>query len=39
MLDDFRRAAPACPGYPLIGRMRGLSELRGVQRALSAVDG
>lgn len=37
MLDDFRRPAPACPGYPLIGRMRGLAELRGVQRALSAL--
>ena len=39
MLDDFRRPAPACPGYPLIGRMRGLAELRGVQRALAAVAG
>jgi len=37
MLDDFRRPAPACPGYPLIGRMRGLAELRGVQRALAAT--
>ncbi len=36
MLDDFRRPPPACPGYPLIGRMRGLAELRGVQRALAA---
>ena len=36
MLDDFRRPAPACPGYPLIGRMRGLAELRGLQRGLSA---
>ena len=39
MLDDFQRPAPACPGYPLIGRLRGLAELRGVQRALAAVDG
>jgi mannonate dehydratase len=31
MLDDFRRAAPACPGYPIIGRLRGLAELRGLQ--------
>lgn len=36
MLDDFRRPPPTCPGYPLIGRMRGLAELRGVQRALAA---
>ncbi|MEY3608009.1 MAG: hypothetical protein RLZZ447_797 [Verrucomicrobiota bacterium] len=35
MLDDFRRAAPACPGYPLIGRLRGLAELRGLQRGLA----
>jgi mannonate dehydratase len=38
MLDDFRRPAPACPGYPLIGRMRGLAELRGVQRALATFE-
>ena len=31
MLDDFTRGAPACPGYPLIGRLRGLAELRGLQ--------
>ena len=35
LLDDFRRPAPACPGYPLLGRMRGLAELRGLQRGLS----
>jgi mannonate dehydratase len=35
MLDDFKRAAPACPGYPLIGRLRGLAELRGLQLGLS----
>ena len=35
MLDDFRRPAPACPGYPLIGRMRGLAELRGLQLGIS----
>jgi mannonate dehydratase len=31
ILDDFRRAEPTCPGYPLLGRMRGLAELRGLQ--------
>ena len=35
MLDDFKRAAPACPGYPLIGRLRALAELRGLQTGLS----
>lgn len=35
MLDDFRRPAPACPGYPLIGRLRGLAELRGLQLGTS----
>lgn len=31
MLDDLKRGAQ--PGYPLIGRMMGLSELRGIVRA------
>jgi len=35
ILDDFKRAAPTCPGYPLIGRLRGLSELRGLQFGIS----
>jgi mannonate dehydratase len=35
MLDDFRRPAPACPGYSLIGRLRGLAELRGLQLGVS----
>lgn len=36
MLDDFRRPAPACPGYPLIGRLRGLAEIRGLQLGISS---
>jgi mannonate dehydratase len=37
MLDDFKRAAPACPGYPIIGRLRGLAELRGLQVGISRM--
>jgi mannonate dehydratase len=37
MLEDFKRAAPACPGYPIIGRLRGLAELRGLQRGISRM--
>jgi len=32
MLDDFNRTAN--PGYPLIGRLKGLSELAGMQMAI-----
>jgi mannonate dehydratase len=32
MLDDFKRSAN--PGYPLIGRLKGLSELSGMQMAI-----
>lgn len=39
ILDDFKRPEPTCPGYPLIGRMRGLAELRGLQVALSRFVG
>jgi mannonate dehydratase len=36
LLDDSRRKTH--PGYPLIGRLRGLAELRGVMVALAAVN-
>lgn len=35
ILDDFSRPEPTCPGYPLIGRLRGLAELRGLQVGLA----
>ncbi|MEN9637657.1 MAG: mannonate dehydratase [Verrucomicrobiota bacterium] len=37
ILDDFKRAAPACPGYPITGRLRGLAELRGLQVGISRM--
>jgi mannonate dehydratase len=33
ILDDLTRGAQ--PGYPAIGRLKGLAELRGIERALS----
>ncbi len=39
MLDDFTRPPPACPGYPLIGRLRALAELRGLQLGISRTLG
>ena len=35
ILDDLQRGAQ--PGYPAIGRLKGLAELRGAMRALQAV--
>jgi len=35
LLDDVGR--PTHPGYPIIGRMRGLAELRGVMTTISAL--
>ncbi len=33
ILDDLTRGAQ--PGYPAIGRLKGLAELRGIERALT----
>ncbi len=35
VMDDLRRGAQ--PGYPAIGRLKGLAELRGVERALASA--
>lgn len=35
--DDLRRSGQ--PGYPLVGRLRGLAELRGIERALRQTGG
>jgi len=37
MLSDLKETST--PGYPAIGRLRGLAELRGVTRAIDALDG
>jgi mannonate dehydratase len=36
IVDDLRRRSQ--PGYPIIGRLKGLAELRGVMRALEHAD-
>lgn len=36
LLDDADRKTH--PGYPLVGRLRGLAELRGVMQAVSRID-
>ena len=36
LLDDLNRNS--MPGYPLIGRVRGLAELRGIMTALALND-
>jgi mannonate dehydratase len=36
MMGDINRASN--PGYSAIGRMKGLAEVRGVIRAVSAID-
>ncbi|MEO3388734.1 mannonate dehydratase [Mesorhizobium sp. CAU 1741] len=35
IIDDLGRRAQ--PGYPIVGRLKGLAELRGVERALAAT--
>jgi mannonate dehydratase len=36
LLDDVGK--PTHPGYPAIGRLRGLAELRGVMTAVAALN-
>jgi mannonate dehydratase len=37
LLDDHTRRTH--PGYPLVGRLRGLAEIRGVMTAVASLDG
>lgn len=34
MLDDLDKPVGVTPGYPAIGRMRGLAEIRGLMQGL-----
>jgi mannonate dehydratase len=37
LLDDVGKKTH--PGYPVIGRLKGLAELRGVMNAVAEIDG
>ena len=37
IMDDLEKPRPENPGYSAIGRMRGLAEIRGIQRAFSMI--
>ena len=39
LLDDLAKPPPVTPGYTVIGRMKGLAELRGLQQGLLAGNG
>jgi mannonate dehydratase len=38
LLDDIGKKG-SFPGYPAVGRLRGLAELRGVMTAVAALKG